>query len=63
MYDSEDKVAIPFEDVHGESEVELRVEAYIFVGVQENGEFDEIEFLEFRSDDFQYVTLNPSNHN
>ena len=60
MYESEDKVLIPFDDVHGDTEVEFEVEASIFVTVQENGQFDQIDMLEFRSDDFQYVTLQPS---
>ena len=60
MYDSEDKVLIPFDDVHGETEVEFEVEASIFVGVQEDGKFDQIDMMEFRNDEFQYVTLHPS---
>ena len=60
MYDSEDKVLIPFDDVHGDTEVEFEVEASIFITVQEDGEFDQIDMLEFRGDDFQYVTLHPS---
>ena len=55
MYDSEDKVLIPFDDVHGDTEVEFEVEASIFVTVQEDGQFEQIDMLcEFRSDDFQY---------
>ena len=57
MYDSEDKVLIPFDDVSGETEVEFEVDASIFVTVNEDGKFDQIDFLEFRNDDFQYVTL------
>ena len=59
MYDSEDKVLIPFDHVHGQTEVEFEVETSIFVGVQEDGKFDGIDTLELRSDEFQYVTLHP----
>lgn len=59
MYDSEDKVLIPFEDVSGESEVELTVDISMSISVDDDGNLDEIEDLNFRNSDFQYVTLYP----
>lgn len=59
MYDSEDKVLIPFEDVSGETEVSFDVSISMSVSVDEDGEPDEIEELRFRNSDFQYVELRP----
>lgn len=59
MYDSEDKVLIPFEDVSGEVEVELYIDVSMTLSVDDNGSADEIESLAFRNDDFVYVTLHP----
>ncbi|WP_077147778.1 PIN domain-containing protein [Sphingopyxis sp. KK2] len=58
MYDSEDKVLIPFEDESGETEVSLTIEVAMSIAVDE-GNADEIEALRFRNGDFQYVTLYP----
>lgn len=59
MYDSEDKVLIPFEDESGEAEIALTIEVAMSIGVNEEGDPDEIEALRFRNSDFQYVTLYP----
>lgn len=59
MYDSEDKVLIPFEDVSGETEVELTVDVSMSISVDDDGDPDKIEELSFRNSDFQYVTLYP----
>jgi hypothetical protein len=59
MYDSEDKVLIPFEDVSGETEVELTIDVSISVSVDEQGEPEEIEDLRFRNSDFVHVELHP----
>jgi hypothetical protein len=59
MYDSEDKVLIPFEDVSGETEISIAIEIALQIAVDEEGEPEEIEELRFRNGDFQYVTLHP----
>lgn len=59
MYDSEDKVLIPFDDVSGEADVTLTVDLAMSVAVGEDGEPEEIEALRFRNRDFQDVTLYP----
>ena len=59
MYDSEDKVLIPFDDVSGEAEIALTIEVAMSIVVNEEGDPDEIEALRFRNSDFQYVTLYP----
>jgi hypothetical protein len=59
MYDSEDKVLIPFEDVDGETEVELSIDISMSITVDESGKPEEIDTLSFRNSDFQDVTLYP----
>ena len=59
MYDSEDKVAIPFGNVSGETEIELVLNVALSVAVGEKGKPAAIEALRFRNADFQYVTLYP----
>ncbi|EJL22704.1 PIN domain-containing protein [Novosphingobium sp. AP12] len=59
MYDSEDKVLIPFEDESGEAEIALTIEVVMSIAVNDEGDPDEIEALRFRNSDFQYVTLYP----
>lgn len=59
MYDSEDKVLIPFDDVSGEADVTLTIDLAMSVAVDEDGEPEEIEALRFRNSDFQNVTLYP----
>jgi hypothetical protein len=62
MYDSEDKVAIPFGNVSGETEIELSFDVALSVAVDEKGKPAAIEALRFRNADFQYVTLHPPDH-
>lgn len=59
MYDSEDKVLIPFEDISGESEIELTVDISMSISVDDDGNPNEIEEFNLRNSDFQYVTLHP----
>lgn len=59
IYDSEDKVLIPFDEVSGETEVTFEVDVSITIGVDAEGEPDEIEELRFRNNEFQYVELHP----
>jgi predicted nucleic acid-binding protein len=59
MYDSEDKILIPFEDVSGETEVEMTIDVSVSIAVDEQGDPVEIEELRFRNDDFVYVELHP----
>lgn len=58
MYDSEDKVLIPFDDESGEAEISLSIDVAMSIAV-DDGEPKEIEALRFRNSDFQYVTLYP----
>ncbi|WP_263588899.1 PIN domain-containing protein [Sphingopyxis sp. GC21] len=62
MYDSEDKVLIPFDDVSGDTEVELSIDIAMSITVNQKGKPDEIEALRFRNADFQYVTLYPPDY-
>ncbi len=57
MYDSEDKVLIPFEDVTGEAEVQIEIEVSLEIALDDAGVPESIESLEFRNSDFQYVDL------
>jgi hypothetical protein len=59
MYDSEDKVLIPFEDVSGETEVDLQIDVSMSIAVDDDGEPEQIEELRFRNSDFAYVELHP----
>ncbi len=59
IYDSEDKVLIPFRDVSGETEIELEAEFSMSILVDENGEPTEIEEFNFRNDKFVWVELHP----
>lgn len=59
IYDSEDKVLIPFEDVDGESDVDLVVDISMSLSVKDDGDPDKIEELTVRNSDFLYVTLYP----
>ncbi|MCH7693970.1 MAG: DUF4935 domain-containing protein [Proteobacteria bacterium] len=59
IYDSEDKVLIPFEDVSGETEIILEAEFSMSILVDENGEPTEIEDFKFRNDKFVWVELHP----
>ena len=60
MYDSEDKVLIPFEDVSGETEIELSIDVSMTIAVDDKGAPTDIEELSFRNRDFQCVTLYPT---
>jgi hypothetical protein len=57
MYDSEDKVLIPFDDVSGETEVVMNADFSMSITVDDNGEPAEIEEFQFRDSDFVYVEL------
>ena len=57
MYDSEDKVLIPFEDESGEAEIALTIDVAMSIAVNDESYPDEIDALRFRNSDFQYVTL------
>jgi hypothetical protein len=58
-YDSEDKVLIPFDNVSGTSEVSFDVDVLISILVDDEGQPSQIEELQFRNSDFQYVELHP----
>lgn len=58
-YDSEDKKLIPYEEVSGETEVNLDIDVSMSIAIDEQGEPIEIEDLRFRNRDFQYVELHP----
>ncbi|MDF0545939.1 PIN domain-containing protein [Sphingobium sp. H39-3-25] len=59
MWDSEDKIAIPYDTVSGETEIELSIDIALSLSVDGDGEIEEIDGLRFRSANFQYVTLYP----
>ncbi|MGZ4954029.1 MAG: hypothetical protein ACXV8Q_02865 [Methylobacter sp.] len=57
MYDSEDKVLIPFDNVSGETEVVLNADFSMSIAVDDDGGPAEIEEFQFRNSDFVYVDL------
>lgn len=57
MYDSEEKVLIPFDDVSGETEVVLNAEFSMSIAVDEDGKPLEIEEFQFRNGDFVYIEI------
>ena len=59
FYDSEDKILIPYQDVSGETEVEIDVDVSILLAVDEYGDPQYIKELSFNNDDFQYIELHP----
>jgi hypothetical protein len=58
-YDSEDKVLIPFDNAGGTSEVSFDVDVFISILVDDEGQPSQIEELQVRNSDFQYVELHP----
>lgn len=58
-YDSEDKVLIPHDDVSGQTELDLEIDFSVFLSVDDNGEPTGFEGLQFRNDNFLYVSLSP----
>ena len=63
IYDSEDEVLIPFDNVSGETEVDLAIDVSMSITPGEKGEPHEIEELRFRNDQFNYIELFPSDSN
>jgi hypothetical protein len=59
MYDSEDQILIPFDDVSGEMEVDLKIEVSMSIAVDDDGEPEDIRELQFRNNNFDYVELHP----
>lgn len=59
MYDSEDKVLIPFDNVNGKKEISLHAEFSMSIIVDKEGEPVEIDAFRFRNSDFQYIELYP----
>ena len=59
IYDSEDEVLVPFDNVSGETEVDLAIDVSMSITLDENGKPYEIEELRFRNDEFAYVVLHP----
>ena len=57
MYDSEDKVLIPFEDVSGETEVTFDADFSMLILVDDNKKPTDIQQVKFRNSDFQYVMI------
>ena len=62
MYDSEDKVLLPFESVTGKTEVGFEVDVSMSLAVGDDGYPERIDELSFRNDKFQYVELYESNY-
>jgi hypothetical protein len=59
MYDSEDKVFIPFDNINGEKEINLSADFSMSICVNNKGEPIEIEGFRFKNRDFQYIELYP----
>ena len=59
MYDSEDKVLIPFDSVSGETEVTIEAPFSMSLLVDDDGAIMDIEEFRFRDDRFAYVELHP----
>jgi len=59
MYDSEDKVLIPFDTVTGKKEVNFDADFSMSITVDYEGMPTEIEELRFRNSYFQYIDLYP----
>jgi len=59
MYDSEDQVLIPFDNVSGEQEISLNADFSMSIIVDKKGEPIEIEAFRFRNSDFQFIELYP----
>ena len=60
MWDSEDKVLIPFESVSGVTEIELQADFSMSIAVDETAKATEIELFRFRNDKFVHVDLYPA---
>ncbi|WP_312943748.1 PIN domain-containing protein [Stutzerimonas kunmingensis] len=58
-YDSEDKRLIPFDEVCGDTEIDLVIDISMSISVDEDGTPIEIEDFRFRNSHFQYVELHP----
>lgn len=56
-WDSEDKVAIPWDDVSGETEVEFKVRFSMTLSIDEAGKPVALENLNFLDDSFVYVEI------
>ncbi|ALL65768.1 hypothetical protein K788_0006454 [Paraburkholderia caribensis MBA4] len=56
-WDSEDKVAIPWQDVSGEAEVEFEVRFSMILSVDESGKPVALDNLSFLDDSFVYVEI------
>ena len=59
MWDSEDKVLIPFDTVSGEADVELEIEFSMTIVTDDEGQPSDVVELRFRNSDFQYVNIAP----
>jgi len=59
IYDSEDKVSVPFRDVSGETEVEIKAQISMLIGVGDDGRPNKIKEVGFRNDKFVWVKLDP----
>lgn len=59
MYDSEEQVLIPFENVNGEKEISLNADFSMSIIVDKEGDPTKIEAFRFRNSDFQFIELYP----
>jgi len=57
IYDSEDKVLIPFESVNGETEIELEADFSMSLSVDDEGRPAAIDEFNFRNDEFIWINL------
>ncbi|VXB53444.1 PIN domain-containing protein [Brevundimonas sp. G8] len=56
-YDSEDGVLIPWDTVSGQKEIDIQIDVSLTISVDEDGNPVKIEEINFRNDDFVWITL------
>jgi hypothetical protein len=59
LYDSEEKILIPFDNVSGETELDLTIDVSMSIALDEQGEPVALGALRFRNHKFIYVKLHP----
>lgn len=59
IWDSEDKVPIPYEEISGEREIELEIRFSMTLSVDESGKPITVDKLSFLDDSFVYVKIDP----
>jgi hypothetical protein len=60
IYDSEDKVRLAFDNVSGETEVEVEADFAMTITVDDDGKPEEIDHFSFSNDRFIWVAIGPT---